>query len=146
MRHKKQLHLVQVFGGIICYNSISWLPFVILALLSIAAPCLHIPEEFALVSCRNSICLTSSGTPGPILETTLISDIRQEIKKIVVALCGCCKRKGPLSTLFPPSAVSTPQSKNCTLSLDPRSSLDNRVEQESKQYAPVCDSASYNGP
>lgn len=80
--HRKQLHLTRVFGGIIFTNSISWLPVVVLAVVGIATT--SAPPLYVIIS---TILFSSQVILHPILESTLISDIRKPMKKMVTCYC-----------------------------------------------------------
>ena len=97
-RNKKQLHLMEVFGAIIFFNSMSWLPLVILVIVAVVreAVTFTIPNGyvlFALILFRIEVVIY------PILETTLISDIRNPMKKMVT--CVSCRKKDLLSGDLP---------------------------------------------
>ena len=89
-RNKKQLHLMEVFGAIIFFNSMSWLPLVILVIVAVVNEevTFTIPSEYALFA---FILFKFQVVIYPILETTLISDIRNPMKKMVT--CGFCMKK-----------------------------------------------------
>ena len=90
-RNRKQLHLMRVFGGIICSNTISWLPLVTLVFLlfirDVPSIMFTVPPEYTIIS---SILFTAQVVIYPILETTLISDIRNPMKKMIT--CGFCRK------------------------------------------------------
>ena len=97
-RNRKQLHLMRVFGGIISSDTISWLPTAVLALLSLLVTTPYvvfsIPVDY-ITTC--TILFAAQVVIYPILETTLISDIRIPMKKIV--MCGFSFRGSSSATL-----------------------------------------------
>ena len=80
-RHRKQLHLLRVFGAIICYNSLSSLPLAVLAVFSLVNPHV-IPDVFVIVA---DLLFVSQVVMHPILETTLVADIRKPLKMFCVS-------------------------------------------------------------
>ena len=81
-RHKKQLHLIRVFGSLFTSNLITLLPF---ALLSIIVEFTRdIPVEVTAVA---NILFLSNVAIHPILETMLIRDIREPMKKMAFFCC-----------------------------------------------------------
>ena len=97
-RNRKQLHLMRVFGGIISSDTISWLPTAVLAVLSLLVTTPYmvfsIPVDY-ITTC--TILFAAQVVIYPILETTLISDIRIPMKKIV--MCGFSFRGSSSATL-----------------------------------------------
>ena len=85
MRSRKQLHTTRVFGGIICANSLVWLPTSFLAIASFQL--FILPFEYVIVA---TLLFYSQVILHPLLETTLIRDIWQPIKTIVTP---CCRKK-----------------------------------------------------
>ena len=89
MRSKKQVHLTRVFGGIICSSSISWLPLALLGVLFLAA--VSVPLAYVTVSV---LLFHLQLVLNPILESTLISDIRKPMQRLFCPSrrCGtmCC--------------------------------------------------------
>ena len=81
-RHHKQLHLIRVFGSLFTSNLVTLLP---LALLGIIVLFTHdIPVGMAAVA---NILFVSNVAIHPILETVLISDIREPMKKMAFFCC-----------------------------------------------------------
>ena len=79
MRSRKQLHMTRVFGGIICTNSLVWLPTTILAIASFRL--FNITEEYVILS---TLLFFSQVILHPLLEIALIRDIWQPIKNMVM--------------------------------------------------------------
>ncbi len=83
-RHKKQLHLFRVFGGILISNLITWLPLLIIFLIvffskgmvNISTSVLHFTR----------ILFFSQVFLHPFLETLLIKEVRDPMKKL---MCSC---------------------------------------------------------
>ncbi len=48
-RNQKQLHLMRVFGGLLCSNVITWTPFVVVVILFFVIPSL-IPLSFLIIA------------------------------------------------------------------------------------------------
>jgi hypothetical protein len=90
-RKKKQLHLMQVFGGIILFSTISWLPTALLAVMSYFT--MNIPAEYVVAS---TILFESQVMVHPILESTLIREVRIPMKKLVT--CGCYSKRANIYT------------------------------------------------
>ena len=87
-RHKKQLHLFRVFGGLISANFITWLPLIILVIVCFFVDIMDIhPAVVTIIQ----ILFLSQIVVHPILETILISDVREPMKQI--ATCGLLKTK-----------------------------------------------------
>ena len=101
--HKKQLHLFRVFGGLLLSNTIAWIPII---LVEIARLFYKIPLS---ISSPAHILFLSQVAVHPILETTLISDVREPLKEMVACArlkkknnfpivedqtCSCCKHMG----------------------------------------------------
>ena len=85
-RHQKQLHLVRVFGGLLCVSLITWLPMVIFFLLNVFG--LDIPDNLTTAM---FLLFTSQVILHPFVQTVLIKEVREPHKKI--ALCCCMKLK-----------------------------------------------------
>ena len=82
-RNRKQLHLMRVFGGIICSNTISWLPTAVLALLSLLVTTPYvvfsIPVDY-ITTC--TILFAAQVVIYPIPSATLTNEKEGE--------CCCC--------------------------------------------------------
>ena len=82
IRQKKQFHLIKVFGGLILSFLIQWLPMVVLVIL-------FIPQGSEVSIAFQVIVLVlfqAQVATHPILESTLIRDVRKPLMKI---LCCC---------------------------------------------------------
>ena len=100
-RHQKQLHLVRVFGGLLCVSFVTWSPGVVLTILNILGQ--DPPKSLTIISLS---LFSSQVILHPFVETVLIKDVRKPYKKI--ALFFCMKIKAKLS-----SADSLPSSNRC---------------------------------
>ena len=87
--HKKQLHLFRVFGGLLLSSTIAWIPKIVVEMSHFIS---NIPLS---ISSTSNIPFLSQLAVHPILETTLISDVREPLKKMVT--CASLKRKNNLS-------------------------------------------------
>ena len=101
-RLQKQLHLVWVFGALICCNLVTWPPIVIHNLISIAE--IDIP---ASVSTTFLILFTSQALAHPVVETLLIKEVREPCKTFIFSSCTKVKPNDSAST---PTSVP---SANC---------------------------------
>ena len=85
-RQQKQVHMVQVFGCLLCSNMITWVPIVVVCFLSILPVSgLDIPSAFTATA---QVLYMSQVLLHPLVETALIKDVRHPLKKL---LC-CCMR------------------------------------------------------
>ena len=89
--HKKQLHLFRVFGGLLLSNTITWIPTIVVEM-----SC-FISDPPLSISSASNILFLSQLAVHPILETTLISDVRKPLKEMVT--CACSKKKNILSVV-----------------------------------------------
>ena len=85
-RHKKQLHLFRVFGGLLLSNAIAWFPIILLYALAL----LKVNLSLWLFSLTDILFLSQVAV-HPILETTLIANVREPLKEMVT--CGLLKKK-----------------------------------------------------
>ena len=85
-RHKKQLHLFRVFGGLLLSNILTWFPLVLYFVLKI----LNVNMPLWVFSLVNVIFLSQVAI-HPILETILITDVREPLKEMVT--CGLLKKR-----------------------------------------------------
>ena len=90
-RHQKQLHLVQVFGALLCSNAVTLLPVITFFFLRILA--VNVPLVIMSVAI---ILLDLQVILHPFVETVLIKEVREPYKKI--ALCCCIKLKSKFSS------------------------------------------------
>ena len=85
-RHKKQLHLFRVFGGLLLSNIIAWFPRILVSVLDMSKVNLSLSYfSFADIFFLSQVVL------HPILETTLIADLREPLMEMVT--CGIRKKK-----------------------------------------------------
>ena len=87
--HKKQLHLFRVFGGLLLSNTITWIPLIVVEMSHFNSN-----PPLSIFSASNILFLSQLAV-HPILETTLISDVREPLKEMVT--CACLKKKNNLS-------------------------------------------------
>ena len=87
--HKKQLHLFRVFGGLLLSNTITWIPTIVVEMSR------FISNPPLSISSTSNILFLSQLAVHPILETTLISDVREPLKEMVT--CACFKKTNNLS-------------------------------------------------
>ena len=84
-RHKKQIHLFRVFGGLQLSNFLTWFPFVIVYLLVICGIRLcNIPIGilvFSIVMFNSQVFL------HPLVQTSLIKEVKDPAKKIISHCC-----------------------------------------------------------
>ena len=121
-RNKKQLHLTRVFAGIISSNTIAWLPFIVLAFLELSSVPTEPQLEFTVAA---NVLFSVQVIIHPILETTLINDVRTPLKKLVT----CRKRNcGSVANTSPPANVKSS-------SHDPTSEF---KSQEAEEEGRVC--------
>ena len=90
-RHQKELHLVWVFVALVCCNLVTWLPIIIQALLFSLKT--DFPPVFSTVSI---VLFASQAVLHPIVETSLIKEVREPHK--MIALYCCVKIKSKLSS------------------------------------------------
>ena len=86
--HKKQLHLFRVFGGLLLSNTIAWIPTILVEMSG------FIYNTPLSISSPAYILFLSQVAVHPILETTLISDVREPLKEMVT--CARLKKKNNL--------------------------------------------------
>ena len=89
-RKEKQFHLIQVFGAILCADLVLWVPFVIVTPLCLIIGVNKIPTFILVIT---QILFILQITVHPILETTLISDVRNPLKKTILWFCSRNDRK-----------------------------------------------------
>ena len=89
-RHQKQLHLVRVFGGLLCVSVITWLPVLILTIVQIAGE--QPPQVLTNIF---FVFLSSLVILHPFVETLLIKEVWKPFKKMIVLFC-CTKSKTKL--------------------------------------------------
>ena len=87
IRRKKQFNLIRVFGGILLCTFLSCLPILVLMLLFIF---IHDVEKIPIgYQATTYIAFYAQATIHPILESTLIHDVKESLKK---TLCFCCSK------------------------------------------------------
>ena len=84
---EKQFHLIKVFGALLCFNIVSWLPITIISLRTFSTGLNNTP---AAVLVPSFLLYNSQTTIHPILESSFISDVKKPLKN---AFC-CSKRRG----------------------------------------------------
>ena len=84
-RHKKQLHLFYVFGCLLLSTIITGLPHLIIASISLF---IDVP---VIISSPGLTLFLSQVVVHPMIETFLIRDVREPLKKIIT--CGLLKKK-----------------------------------------------------
>ena len=90
-RHQKEFHLLKVFGGLLCCNVISFLPLFMVIMVSLGEGVFErIPPAINAIV---YILFVSQLAVHPIMETTLIQDVRIPLKSIVLQCCCCCWKK-----------------------------------------------------
>ena len=92
-RHQKELHMFRVFGGLLLSNLIAWVPLIIIIMLYVVGV-QSIPISIITVT---HILFLSQVAFHPMIETTLISDVREPMKAMVT--CGLLKEKYPDKTI-----------------------------------------------
>ena len=81
-RQEKQLHLCRVFGSLLFFNIIAWLPIVVVSLIIFAGtPVTGAPIVFV------QIVFLSQAMVHPIIETTLIKEVREPLKSLLLCCC-----------------------------------------------------------
>ena len=85
-RNKRQLHLYRVFGGLLLSNSTAWFPLMLVYVLAILK--VNFSLWFFTIS---DILFLSQVAVHPILETTLIADIREPLKDMIT--CNLLKNE-----------------------------------------------------
>ena len=82
-RHQKELHLVWVFGALICCNLVTWLPIIIrFIIFSVRQE--EISGSFSFASI---VVFTFQALLHPIVETVLIKEVREQHKMIMFYCC-----------------------------------------------------------
>ena len=97
-RHQKQLHLVWVFGALLCCNMVTWLPITLRAILFRAG--IDFPASFTFASI---VLFTSQALLHPIVETALIKEVREPHRAFVLYCCLKMKSKNS------PNITSSPE-------------------------------------
>ena len=93
-RHQKQLHLVWVFGALLCCNLVTWLPIIIRGLLFAVE--VDFPGGY---STATTVLFTFQTLLHPIVESVLIKEVR-EPQKMIMLYC-CVKIKSKMSSSVP---------------------------------------------
>ena len=81
-RHQKQLHMIRVFGSLFSSNIITWVPLAIVNVVNLFT--FNVPVGLVVIG---NMLFMSQVAIHPILETVLISDIREPMKKMVFYCC-----------------------------------------------------------
>ena len=91
MRSKKELRLVQVFGAIFLSNTVAWIPFVIVAILSLTQQ-ISMLREISIAYAVSFALFMFQVVLHPFVETAFIREVRQPLMKMVK--CAFCCKKG----------------------------------------------------
>ena len=86
IRRKKQFKLLRVFGGIFLCSALSFLPAAVFLFLSISEEAEKVPIGF---QASVFVSFYAQTAIHPILESTLIRDVKEPLKK---KLCFCCSK------------------------------------------------------
>ena len=89
-RHKKQLHLMQVFGSLLIASLVSWLPVIVMTLVYSAVSYSAIPTVFIVLP---YYLMLSQVVIHPALEMGLISAVKEPIKKMLRTILIQIKEK-----------------------------------------------------
>ena len=85
---EKQLHLCRVFGTLLFFNIIFWLPIIVVSMILFAnMPVTSTSVVFA------QIFFLSQSTVHPIIETTLIKEVQVPLKSLLLCCCIEIKTK-----------------------------------------------------
>jgi hypothetical protein len=87
-RQKKEAHLFKVFGALLSSYAVTWLPTVILVLVSFSQA--SVPTSFVAVA---QVFFLFQTVLHPIIETILIKDVQKPLKAIVFCCCITVKAK-----------------------------------------------------
>ena len=87
-RLEKQLHLYKVFGTLLCYDIITWLPQIAVFLTRFSGT----PVPAGVVAAAQ-IFFFSQSTIHPIIETTLLKEVREPLKAMLFCSCVAVKAK-----------------------------------------------------
>ena len=82
-RHRKQLHLMRVFGGLLCANVFSWIPIVAVAIASLFVSLDSMPQGLLVVV---NLMFMAQVLIHPALESVIISDVKKPIIKFFTSL------------------------------------------------------------
>ena len=85
---EKQLHLCRVFGTLLFFNIIVWLPIIVVSLILFAG----MPVTRTSIVFAQTFFLSQS-TVHPIIETTLIKEVRVPFKSLLLCCCSRVKAK-----------------------------------------------------
>jgi hypothetical protein len=106
--HEKGVHLLKVFGSLLCSNIISWLPIIIVGLALMAVS--------PIVLDASRIFLMLQAVLHPILETTLIKEVRDPLKTrlfscyvAVRTRLSSCKNTSQVNTAEPKGQTNSGQ-------------------------------------
>ena len=99
-RHEKQLHLLKVFGGLLCSNLVTWLPLMCVGLYAYTTNPFQVPVQ---LHSTVHVLFLSQVLLHPCIETSLIQDVKRPLQKLLM-----CRRlrKKPVVTLSETHASS----------------------------------------
>ena len=91
-RHQKQLHLMWVFGALLCCNLATWLPIIFRSIIriSVKLEVLSGRPEFYTAS---MVLFTFQTLLHPIVETALIKEVQEPQKMIILHFCAKLRSK-----------------------------------------------------
>ncbi len=92
-RHKKQLHLFRVFGGILLSNFITWLPIIILSIYSFSSSFDNLSVTISIVSALSFLMFDIQVFLHPLVETLFIKEVRSSTEKIAFFCCLKIKKR-----------------------------------------------------
>ena len=87
-QQEKELHLCKVFGTLICFNIISWLPVMVTILIQLSGVMVSSAAFMAV-----QVILISRSTIHPIIETTVLKEVRMPLKSMIFCCCAAMKAK-----------------------------------------------------
>ena len=87
-QQEKELHLCKVFGTLICFNIISWLPLLVTILIQLSGVMVSSAAFIAV-----QVILLSKSTIHPIIETTVLKEVRVPLKSMIFCCCTAIKVK-----------------------------------------------------
>jgi hypothetical protein len=87
-QQKKEMHLFRVFGTLLCYNVIAWLPIIVVVLIFYSDTSVS-PSVLAV----SFVLFVSQVTLHPIIETSLLKEVREPLKAILFFSCIAVKAK-----------------------------------------------------
>ena len=89
-RREKEAHLIKVFGILFCSNVLTWFPVVVVYILEVSGVTVSIQAIAA-----TEVFFLSQTVVHPIIETTLIKEVRVPLKSLIFCCCTAVKAKIP---------------------------------------------------